>query len=183
MHKGPQKYPPETKQLARSKADAGMSLSDIARELNASKSTVKYWLDHPDDPQPGIAIPNGSSIKTQCSQAFWDVFYSALLQIKKSLRKMTWMECLGVIKELLPYLQAISALESRGITIPEKIVEVSQEIKVRIQDYLKKQSTTDSKTGPEMNLGGEPAERAERPQTAAALPQPAPTEKESNGAT
>lgn len=183
MHKGPQKYPPETKQLARSKADAGMSLSDIARELNASKSTVKYWLDHPDDPVPGVTVPQGAGVRTQCSQAFWDVLYTALLQIKRDLRKMNWQERLDVIEKLLPYLQAISALESRGIAVPERIIEVSQEIKMRVNDFLKKQSDIQAPESAEKNLGPAAPERAEQLNAETASPKDKPALQEANRAT
>ena len=156
-HKGPQKHAPEVIQAAIAKADAGVKLSDIAREFNVTKSTVKYWLDHPGN-YP--TANNAGTPKAQriCAEGFWLVLGEAAARLRKNMPE-TWEGNLKILTELAPHIQSIRALDSRSASVQSRVVEVSEEIAVKVKNFLKSRT---SKEATETDLGSPPPEQTEK---------------------
>ncbi len=178
-HKGPQKYSPEVIQTAIAKADAGVKLSDIAREFNVTKSTVKYWLDHSGN-YPSASNAGTPKAQRTCAEGFWLALGDAAVGLRKNMPE-TWEGCLKIMTELAPHIQAIRALDSRSASAQSRVVEVSEEIAVKVKNFLK--SRTPKEDGPESHLDAPPPEQKQKLRTETPTLGSGATQKEANGAT
>jgi len=139
-----QKYPVEVIQSAIQKFEGGARLTNIARELGVSKTTVKYWLDHANKfLGDGTAeSPIATRIQKRLTRETWDIIFAALKVLRKKLPDAGPKDLVQIIGELFDRQSRFGSIGSRN-EVPAKVIEASEEIKVSVQKYLRKQESTE----------------------------------------
>jgi len=134
--KGPQKHSNEVIKAAIAKFEGGARLSAISRELGVVKSTVKYWLDNANRFIPeSHGSPTTSRIQTRLTREAWDIIFLVLKEIKRKLPEASVRDLVAVMGELFDR-QAQFGKAMGGDTVPEKILERSEELQVTVRRYL-----------------------------------------------
>lgn len=123
------------------KFEAGAKLSALAREFKVNKSTIKYWLDNApkfmgDDDEKSPII---SRLGERLSRESWDIVFNALKELKDKLIEMSGRDLVFLIRELLE-LQLRFGVIANNNTVPEKVIEKSEEVRITVQRYLEKQN-------------------------------------------
>jgi len=146
MKKGPQKHSSEVIQSAIAKFEGGASLSNIAREIGVEKSTVKYWLDHANRfAGESHTSPLTSRIQTRLTRESWDLIFLSLKEIRRKLPEASIRDLVTLMGELFDrQAQFGKALGSN--TVPEKVLERTEELKVTVQRFLQSKETVTTPT-------------------------------------
>ncbi|OGS07192.1 MAG: hypothetical protein A3J70_14495 [Elusimicrobia bacterium RIFCSPHIGHO2_02_FULL_61_10] len=177
--KGPQKYSTEVIQSAISKFESGARLSAISKELGVPKNTVKHWLDHASKYLPESAEhPVATRIHNRLARETWDIIFAALKVLKGKLPDASVRDLIAVVSELFDRQAQFGALTGKS-RVPERVLEKSEEVRIRVETYLKKRTSGES---PKSSLGGAPLERSDAPAAAAEPIDITPEPTEGNGA-
>lgn len=177
--KGPQKHSTEVIQSAISKFESGARLSAIAKELGVPKNTVKHWLDNASKFLPeSESHPVATRIHSRLARETWDIIFAALKTLKGKLPEASVRDLVAVISELFDRQAQFGALTGKG-RVPERVVEKSEEVRIRVETFLKKRTSGED---PKSSLGGAPVERSDAPAAAAEPIDVKPEPAEGNGA-
>lgn len=152
--KGPQRHSTETIQNAIAKFEGGAKLATIAKELEINKSTIKYWLDNASNflPESAGKNPVVSRIGQRLSRESWNIVFASLKELKGKLSEMSGRDLVLVISELLDLQSRFGTLSGRN-SVPGKVLEKSEEVRITVQKYLQKKISDD---GDESSLSGKP---------------------------
>jgi transposase-like protein len=159
--KGPQKHSTETIQSAIVKFQNGARLTDIAKELDVEKSTVKYWLDNASRFLAEGSAPNpvASRLQSRLVHETWDLIFLAIKTIKKSkLDDASLRDLVYLLSELFDRQNQFAAIAGRT-AVPERVIEASEEVRITVKQFLQKRGPVDadpSKGG----LGAAPVEQS-----------------------
>lgn len=151
--KGPHRHSMEVIQNAITKFEAGAKLSTIARELKVGKSTVKYWLDNSTRFLPQ-SDPIISRTGQRLSRESWDIVFNSLKILKGKLQEMSGRDLVLVISELLDLQSRFGTLSGKN-SVPGKVLEKSEEVRITVQKYLQKKISDNES---ESNLSNKPVE-------------------------
>lgn len=177
--KGPQKHSTEVIQSAISKFESGARLSAISKELGIPKNTVKHWLDHASKYLPeSEEHPVATRIHNRLARETWDIIFAALKTLKGKLSEASVRDLVAVISELFDRQAQFGTLAGKS-RVPERVVEKSEEVRIRVETFLKKRTSGEA---PKSSLGGAPVERSDAPATEAEPIDVKPEPAEGNGA-
>lgn len=144
--KGPLKYPQEMIQSAIARMEGGAKLSSLARELGVAKTTLQYWLDHANryvaEEKNDTSV--ASRIKGRMSREVWDIIFSSLRILKGKLSEASPRDLVQIVSELFDRQAQFGVLNGRN-RVPDKVIEVSEEVKITVQRFLEKQETPSKK--------------------------------------
>jgi hypothetical protein len=154
MKRKMQRHSNEMIQSAITKFEAGAKLATIAKELNVNKSTIKYWLDNSAKFLPGSTDKNPiiSRIGQRLSRESWDIVFASLKTLKGKLQEMSGRDLVLTISELLDLQSRFGTLSGRN-SVPEKVIEKSEEVRITVQKYLQKKISDNES---ELSLSNKP---------------------------
>ncbi len=181
--KGPQKTPTEVIQKAIARYESGTKLSVIARELGKRRSTVKYWLDNATrfaaQDQESETDPIMARIQNRLTRQSWDIIFAALKTLKGKLEQASVRDLVAVVSELFDRQSQFGALAGSR-TAPDRVMEKSEEVRITVQKYLKRQA---GEGEPIRDLGAAPLEHLQTETNAGGPPSLDEKQGEGNGAT
>jgi hypothetical protein len=126
--------------------EAGASLTAISKELGIPKTTVKYWLDNAHrylSRHPGkIPMSNLPAIKSRLEWLGWDILVMSYRALKSKLRDAPVRDLVYVISEIFDRQAQIGALTGE-VKIPDRVIQVSEETRVTVREYLDKKNKKD----------------------------------------
>ena len=134
------RHPNEMIKMAITKYENGAKLAAIARELKVSKTTVKYWLDNASKfiPDSDNKNPIVSRLGQRLVRESWDIVFSSLKELKSKLAEMSGRDLVVVISELLDLQSRFGSMAGKN-TVPDRVIEKSEEVRITVQKYLEKQ--------------------------------------------
>jgi len=171
VNKTVQRYPREIIQGAITKLEDGASLTAIAHELGVAKSTVSYWWSnaakfmgkgYERDLNPKIA-----KIQNQIVEYGWKLYMKIIRKLNSTMDDASFRDLIYGASELqnrLIQLKPLQVTNSKISTTTE--VEVSEERKVTVRNFLEKQK---ERTGQEKEEA--------KVDLAAGAPEPSPESK------
>ncbi len=145
--KGPQRHSTAMIQSAIAKFEGGMKLSDIAKSLQLQKSTVKYWLDNANKFQPDEPGHNPVAVRIQgrLTREVWDIIFASLKILKKKLSEASARDLVQIISELFDRQAQFGSLTAKT-SVPDRVMEVSEEVKITVQKFLERKETNGPKS-------------------------------------
>lgn len=159
MRRGLQRYSKDFMQTAIQKMDNGTTLSDLARELGLSKSTLKYWADHREK-----FLGDGKSLKTAVSKNHekylresWKLRFKSLKAIESQIEGASLQNLIKLLTELREGQTQIGPLPSSGKSgVAQAVVEKKAEISLTVSQFLSRKLEVDlSAAPPEPTPGAE----------------------------
>lgn len=178
MRRGLQRYSKDFMQTAIQKLDNGMTLSDLARELGLSKSTLKYWADHREK-----FLGDGKSLQSAATKNHgkylresWRLRFKTLKAIEGQIDGASLQNLIKLLTELREGQTQIGPLPGNGKPgMAQAVVEKRAEISLTVSEFLSKKLKGDLSAAPPEPTPG----AAESPTPS----EPAPIEGGENSAT
>lgn len=150
MRRGLQRYSKDFMQTAIQKLDNGMTLSDLARELGLSKSTLKYWADHRDK-----FLGDGKSLKSAANKNHekylretWRLRFKTLKAIEGQIEGASLQNLIKLLTELREGQTQIGPLPAGKPGVAQAVVEKKAEISLTVSEFLSKKLEGDLSVAP-----------------------------------
>lgn len=142
MKTGRPKYRREQVQTALLKLKSGQSLTDVAKEVGASKSTVSYWVSRESSflPEEKLRPKTISDYQQRFAYVSWDNLFKVSKRITHRLDEATFSELVRLLEslsEIIGRMTPTVQLQLKADMGPT--VEDYQETKKEVQAYLAKQ--------------------------------------------
>lgn len=142
MKTGRPKYKREQVQAALLKLKSGQSLTDVAKELGASKSTVSYWISRESSflPEESLQPKTISDYQQRFAHVSWDNLFKVSKRITHRLDEATFSELVRLLEslsEIIGRMTPTVQLQLKADVGPT--VEDYQETKKEVEAYLAKQ--------------------------------------------
>jgi transposase-like protein len=157
MRRGLQRYSRDFIQTALQKLDNGTGLSDLARELDLSKSTLKYWMDHRDK-----FLGDGKGLRSAISKNHerylresWKLRFKTLKAIEGQIEGASLQNLIKLLTELREGQTQIGPLPASGKPgVGQAVVEKRAEISLTVSEFLSKKLKGDLSAAPPEPTGG-----------------------------
>lgn len=164
MKTGRPKYKREQIQNALLKLKSGQSLTDVAKELGASKSTVSYWISRESSflPEENLRHKTISDYQQRFAHVSWDNLFKVSKRITHRLDEATFSELVRLLEslsEIIGRMTPTVQLQLKADVGPT--AEDYQETKKEVEAYLAKQRANNDLSAPpvEQNKPDQSAEK------------------------
>ena len=151
MKTGRPKYKREQIQAALLKLKAGQSLTDVAKELGAAKSTVAYWISRESSylPEKGLRPEMISDFQQRFAHLSWNNLFNVSKRISHRLDEASFSELIRLLESLAEIIGRMTPsvqLQLKADVGPT--IEDFQETKREVEAYLAKQRAKNDLSAP-----------------------------------